>query len=305
MLLLAGVFLPSAFFKKYVDLTAEIRPDNFERALQSDTVLMIADPDAHRRPHRRRDVADAVSRRDRLPGADTASGHAAADLRGEALRPRRGGRGRHPGHQRDHQRVVSVCLGWAARPLSAVCPGRRARPGGHRRQRVGGLGRHGPPGLVSAARASEVAPGCQFDDSRSGISWAPSRSPVRLSVAAGRDHAASDRDDGAWLAAAGLVLQPRALAFDGIGERRRACPHCRRRACRRGHAGRRSHVAGCTARPSGSPGSPERRGAAAHADSMCSPGLNGVSSSHPRHPRCSSSRSSACCAAGSIRSCCC
>lgn len=44
MLLLAGVFLPSGFFKKYVDLTAEIRPDNFERALQSDTVLMIAIP---------------------------------------------------------------------------------------------------------------------------------------------------------------------------------------------------------------------------------------------------------------------
>ena len=44
MLLLAGVFLPSSFFKKYVDLNAEIRPDRFEPALRADTVLMIAVP---------------------------------------------------------------------------------------------------------------------------------------------------------------------------------------------------------------------------------------------------------------------
>ena len=44
MLLLAGVFLPSAFFKRYVDLNAEIRPTNFEPTLRADTVLMIAVP---------------------------------------------------------------------------------------------------------------------------------------------------------------------------------------------------------------------------------------------------------------------
>ena len=44
MLLLAGVFLPSSFFYKYVVLTGEIRPTNFERSLQADTLLMIAVP---------------------------------------------------------------------------------------------------------------------------------------------------------------------------------------------------------------------------------------------------------------------
>jgi hypothetical protein len=44
VLLMIGIFLPRLFFRKYVDLAAEIYPDHYLAALRSDTVLMIALP---------------------------------------------------------------------------------------------------------------------------------------------------------------------------------------------------------------------------------------------------------------------
>ena len=166
MLLLAGVFLPSAFFKKYVDLNAEIRPDHFEPALRADTVLMIAVPML---------IAaliavvispmmfpDETDYQVLTPLPVTRGAH----LRRPAVRTRGHRRGWRGGDQRDHEHLVSVRLWWAARPLSARVTRRGARRGSDERHGVGRLGCHGPSGADPAALSGRLAASGQPSHSR-------------------------------------------------------------------------------------------------------------------------------------------